>query len=104
MAVSIRELLQSKENKKANSELVLKDINRELIVALLAIPVYGKHARDEEILSIIINAGAPASDVRDKYLDAFRERYNQLLKDKKIKKTKNGVRDTDGFIVLVPKS
>lgn len=104
MSVSIRELLQSKENKKANSELVLKDINRDLIVALLAIPVYGKHARDEEILSIIINAGASANTSRNKYLEKFREHYNQLLKDKKIKKTKTGVRDTDGFIVLVPRS
>lgn len=104
MSVSIRELLQSKENKKANSELVLKDINRDLIVALLAIPVYGKHARDEEILSIIINAGASANTGRNKYLEKFREHYNQLLKEKKIKKTKTGVRDTDGFLVLVPRS
>lgn len=104
MSVSIRELLQSKENKKANSELVLKDINRDLIVALLAIPVYGKHARDEEILSIIINANASANSTRNKYLEKFREHYNQLLKDKKIKKTKTGVRDTDGFLVLVPRS
>lgn len=104
MSVSIRELLQSKENKKANNELVLKDINRDLIVALLAIPVYGKHARDEEILSIIINAGSSANTGRNKYLEKFREHYNQLLKEKKIKKTKTGVRDTDGFIVLVPRS
>lgn len=104
MSVSIRELLQSKENKKANNELVLKDINRDLIVALLAIPVYGKHARDEEILSIIINSGSSANTARNKYLEKFREHYNQLLKDKKIKKTKTGVRDTDGFIVLVPRS
>lgn len=104
MSVSIRELLQSKENKKANNELVLKDINRDLIVALLAIPVYGKHARDEEILSIIINAGSSANTSRNKYLEKFREHYNQLLKDKKIKKTKTGVRDTDGFLVLVPRS
>lgn len=104
MSVSIRELLQSKENKKANNELVLKDINRDLIVALLAIPVYGKNARDEEILSIIINAGSSASTSRNKYLEKFREHYNQLLKEKKIKKTKTGVRDTDGFLVLVPRS
>ena len=93
-------LLKKQEGKK--SKLVLKDVNRSLLISLLCLPVYGKEARDEEILSVIINAGAPV-DMADT-MKKIREHYNQLVKDKKVKKTKTGVRDTDGFLVLVPRS
>jgi len=93
-------MLQAKSEKKAHKHLVLKDVNRDLIIALLAIPVYGKEARDEEILSVIINAGvADVSDVMTK----IRTDYDKRVKAKEIKKTKDGVRDTDGFMVLVPR-
>lgn len=102
MAVDVRSMLLAKDEKRKNTRLVMKDVNRELIIALLAIPVYGKEARDEEILSVIINAGASESD---KLIDKIRDNYNQRLKNKEIKKTKNdGVRDTDGFMVLVPRA
>lgn len=96
----VRAMLQAKSDKKAQKHLVLKDVNRDLIIALFAIPVYGKETRDEEILSVIINAGsAEISDL----MGRIRADYDQRVKDKKIKKTKDGVRDTDGFMVLVPR-
>lgn len=100
MAVDVRAMLMAKSEGKKNTQVVMKDVNRDLIVALLAIPVYGKEARDEEILSVIINAGA--AEVSD-LIGKIRANYNQRVKEKKIKKTKEGVRDTDGFMVLVPR-
>ena len=101
MSVDVRAMLTAKSESKKNSRVVMKDVNRDLIVALLAIPVYGKEARDEEILSVIINAGA--AEVSD-LIGKIREDYNRRVKEKKIKKTKDGVRDTDGFMVLVPRA
>ena len=101
MAADVRAMLLAKSESKKSSQVVMKDVNRDLIVALLAIPVYGKEARDEEILSVIINAGA--AEVSD-LIGKIRADYNQRVKDKKIKKTKEGVRDTDGFMVLVPRA
>lgn len=101
MSVNVKALLTAKSENKAKSQLVMKDVNRDLIVALLAIPVYGKKARDEEILSVIINAGA--ADVSDIML-RIREEYDKKVKEKRVKKTKNGVVDTDGFMVLVPRT
>ncbi len=101
MSVNVKALLAAKFENKAKSQLVMKDVNRDLIVALLAIPVYGKEARDEEILSVIINAGA--ADVSDIML-RIREEYDKKVKEKRVKKTKNGVVDTDGFMVLVPRT
>ena len=101
MSVDVRSMLLAKNEKKHNDKLMLKNVNRSLIVALLAIPVYGKEARDEEIMSVIINAGHHSR--RDALMAKMRENYNQMLKDKKIKKVKGEVRNTDGFIVLVPR-
>lgn len=101
MSVNVKALLTAKSENKAKSQLVMKDVNRDLIVALLAIPVYGKEVRDEEILSVIINAGA--ADVSDIML-RIREEYDKKVKEKRVKKTKNGVVDTDGFMVLVPRT
>ena len=101
MSVNVKALLTAKSENKAKSQLVMKDVNRDLIIALLAIPVYGKEARDEEILSVIINAGA--ADVSDIML-RIREEYDKKVKEKRVKKTKNGVVDTDGFMVLVPRT
>jgi len=93
-------MLLEKQEKKTANKVVMKDVNRDLMIALLAIPVYGKEARDEEILSIIINANnAGENDI----LTRIRDRYNKMLSGKKIKKTKSGVRDTDGYMVLVPR-
>lgn len=97
----VRSLLLKKSEQKAAKKLVLKDVNRSLMVALLAIPTYGKEARDEEILSIIINAGK-VTDTTD-LMDRIRANYDKKVAEKKIKKTKDGVRDIDGFFVLVPR-
>lgn len=101
--MDVRALLMKKSEEKSNAgkRVVMKDVNRDLMVALLAIPVYGKEARDEEILSVIINAGGV--DVSDQ-IAKIRENYNKLVAEKKIKKTKaGGVRDLDGYMVLVPR-
>lgn len=87
-------------NKEAKSALV--DINHDLIVAITGIGLYGKEARDEEILSIILNAGTIQS--LDKMLQRVKENYNNLIKTKKLKKGKDGyMRDEDGFIRLTPR-
>lgn len=96
----IKSMILKKHENKAGKKLVLRDVNRGLITALLAIPIYGKDARDEEILSVIINAGASPSD---RLLANMKKRYDEMVKNKQLKKTKAGVRDLDGFIVLVPK-
>lgn len=102
MSVDVRALLLEKSEKKsAGKKVVLKDVNRALMVSLFAISVYGKEARDEEILSVIINAGADAGDVA---IRKIRDNYNKLVAEKKVKKTKTGVRDTDGFLILVPRA
>lgn len=103
MSVDVRALLMKKDEEKnrSNKRVVMKDVNRDLMVALLAIPVYGKEARDEEILSVIINAGV--HEVSDQ-IAKIRENYNKLVAEKKVKKTKaGGVRDLDGYMVLVPR-
>lgn len=100
MTVDIRSMLLKKQEGR-NTKLVLKDVNRGLLISLLCLPVYGKDARDEEILSMIINAGV-RSGMND-LMDRIRANYNKMLSEKKIKKTKTGVRDTDGFNVLVPR-
>ena len=96
-SVDIKAMLQKKQDKK-NSKLVMKDINRGLIIALTALPVYGKEVRDEEILSIIINGGVKSDCVYDQ----IRDNCNKRLQNKEIKKVKGEYRDADGFLVLVP--
>lgn len=102
MSVDIKSLIMKKnESKIKGSHLILKDVNRSLIVSLLAIPIYGKDVRDDEILSIIINAGTMNSQTT---MDKIREDFNRMVKEKKVKKGKDGViRDTNGYIVLKPK-
>lgn len=103
MSVDIKSLIMKKSDEKTKgSKLIMKDVNRDLIVALLAIPVYGKDARDEEILSIIINTGTTTTT--QSLLSQIQDNFNKKLKEKKIKKSKDGfIRDTDGFIVLKPR-
>ena len=99
-SVDIRAMIAKKqEDKLKSSKLVMKDVNRDLIVALLALPVYGKEARDDEILSIIINGGVESS-----YMDKIRAQFNTRLENHEIKKVKGEYRDSDGFMVLVPRA
>lgn len=97
--VDLKALIAKKqENRMKGSELVLKDINRELITALLALPVYGKDARDEDILTIIINGG-----IDTPLLKKWRDRVQGQIESGEIKKTKGEYRDNDGFMVLIPR-
>lgn len=98
-SADIKAMILKKQNHKDGKKTVLKDIHRDLIVALTALPIYGKEVRDEEILSIIINGG-----VRNSVYDRIVERFNTRLKNKEIKKVKGEYRDQNGFIVLVPHS
>ena len=98
--MDVKSLLLKKQE-KASKKLIMKDVNRPLIIALLSIPVYGKEVRDEEILSVIINAGT--NDFFTKKMSQIKDAYNTRLKNKELKKTKDGVVDSDGFMVLIPK-
>ena len=99
-SVNIRAMIAKKqEEKMKSSHLVMKDVNSDLIVALLALPVYGKEARDDEILTIIINGG-----VESTYLDKIRDNFNSRVEKHEIKKVKGEYRDADGFLVLVPRA
>lgn len=99
-SADIRAMISEKQKNKNSSgkKLVLKDIHRSLIVALTALPVYGKDVRDEDILTIIINGGVTST-----VLDRIKDHYNARLKSKEIKKVKGEVVDTDGYTVLVPR-
>ncbi|WP_300943832.1 hypothetical protein [uncultured Duncaniella sp.] len=100
MATDIRALIAKKqEGKLKDSRLVLKDVNRDLITALLALPVYGKEARDDEILTIIINGGIDTS-----YMDKIRDNFTGRLERHEVKKVKGEYRDSEGFLVLVPRT
>lgn len=92
---------KQEEKGKGKSRPVLVDVNQDLIVSLLALPLYGKAARDEEILSIIINAGTLGFESA---LEEIRKNFNEKVKNKEIKKAKDGTyRNKDGFIVLRPR-
>ena len=98
-SVNLQAMIAKKqESKLKSSKLVLKDVNRELITALLALPVYGKEARDEEIRTIIINGGVLSS-----YMDRIKSSFNKRLEAGEIKKSKGDYRDSDGFLVLIPR-
>lgn len=99
MSVDLKAMIAKKQNEKVKgSKLVMKDINRGLITALLALPVYGKEARDEEILTIIINGGVKSSG-----MEKIRENYQKKVDAGEVKKTKGEYRDSEGFLVLVPR-
>lgn len=91
-------IMKKQDDRMKKSKLTLTDVNRSLIIALTALPVYGKDVRDEEILTLIINGG-----VQSTYLDKMRESFQRRLEAKDIKKTKDGYRDSDGFLVLQPR-
>lgn len=101
--MDVKALIAQKQSKKENANLALNDINHDLIVSLFAISVYGKPARDEDVLSIII--GGPKgkfATIMDKIKDDYQERIKAA--GTKLKKQKNGMMiDQDGFIILQPR-
>lgn len=98
--VDILTLISQKQKKENAKKMVLEDVNQELIVSLLALPLYGKVANDEEILSVIINAGMSGlSEMRRQ----IKDRFDSQVKAKELKKSKDGFyRNKEGFIVLRP--
>lgn len=103
MNEQIRAILLKKQNQRDTraKRLLLQDVNRDLIVALLAIPVYGKDARDEDILSIIINPGSLGFQ---KVLEQIKSEFDSGVKAKELKKAKDGfIRNKEGFIRLTPR-
>ena len=95
----IKAAIMKKQKNKTSSGLMLSDVNRQLIIALTALPVYGKEVRDEEILSLIINGGKEEPT----YLDQMRDEFKRRVDNKEIKKVKGEYRDRDGFLVLEPR-
>lgn len=77
--------------------LALDDVNRDLIVSLFSVGVYGAEARDEEIHNIIIGGGVLVKDAGK----ILREEYDAIKNT--LKRGKDGMmRDKQGFIVLEP--
>lgn len=98
-SVDIRAAIMKKQNDKIKkTRVMLDDVNKELIIALTALPVYGKEVRDEEILTLIINGGVQSS-----YLERMKKRFKAELESGEVKKVKGEYRNKDGFIVLAPK-
>lgn len=58
---NVKDLI-AKRNKEISTNIELKDINKDLILSLFAVSLFGKDAHDEEILSIIL--GIPEEDVK----------------------------------------
>lgn len=92
-------LSKLKESKKQTKRLVLEDINRPLFVALFGISVYGKKARDEEIMELIVGQRTdPMVQIRENF------RAKQKQEGSTWKKEKDGsIRNERGFLVLQPK-
>lgn len=98
MGVNILAKLREKKQNDPK-RMVLEDINRPLFVALFGISVYGKSARDESIMELIVGQ---REDPMVKIRSAFQER--QKAEGATWKKQKDGtIIDAEGFMVLQPK-
>lgn len=98
MIIDIRARIREK-SQIPKTELTLDDVNKDLIMSLFAVDVYGAEARDEEILNIIIGGGQIIKDARA----IMRDDFIKISKNGKLKKGKDGMlRDKDGYIVLEP--
>lgn len=93
----IKALIQKRNSK--HGRLTIKDVNHDLLISLLATSIYGREARDEEILTAIINAGSPGAA----RLEAVRADVDVMTKGKKLKKTKMGWVDAKDHIFIIPK-
>lgn len=96
VAIDIRARLKQKAT-VPKTTLALDDVNRDLIVSLFSVGIYGAEARDEEIHNIIIGGGVLVKDAKK----IMREEFNAIKST--LKKGKDGVyHDKNGFIVLEP--
>ena len=92
-------LSKLKESKKQSKRLVLEDINRPLFTALFGVSVYGKKARDEEIMELIVGQRTdPMVQIRENFCAKMKAEGATW------KKEKDGtIRNERGFLVLQPK-
>lgn len=92
-------LTKLREKKASEKRLVLTDINRPLFTALFGVSIYGKAARDEDVMELIVGQ---RDDPMVKIRATFRAR--QKAEGAEWKKQKDGtIIDKNGFIVLQPK-
>lgn len=97
--MNLKELVEQKKNDKAlQGKLDLNDINRNLILSLFGISIYGKEAHDEEILQIII--GNEEDEIKKRMKTDFDQLKQQA--GSKLKKAKDGYLRYNGLIVLKP--
>lgn len=98
MSIDIRARIRKKST-LPKTTLTLEDVNRDMIVSLLSVDIYGAEAREEDILELIIGGGIvmDSADCRKK----MREDFEKIKKT--LKRGKDGLwHDKDGFIVLEP--
>lgn len=94
----MNKILAKLKETKSKKKLVIDDINRPIYLAIFGTSIYGKSARDEEVMEIIIGQ-------RDDPMVVMRQAYDDRVNEygSGIKKVNGVVRDPNGFIVLVPK-
>lgn len=96
MSIDIKARLKKKAS-VPRLTLALDDVNRDLIVSLFSVAIYGAEARDEEIHSIIIGGGELVKDTSKKLKEEF-DSIKSTLK----KKSDGQWYDKNGFIVVEP--
>lgn len=98
MSIDIRARIKKKAS-TPKTTLTLEDVNRDLIVSLFSVSVYGAEARDEEIHNIIIGGGVYVKDARQQ----IKKDFDAIKSSTKLTKGKDGYfRDPEGFIILEP--
>lgn len=96
MSIDIRARIRKKAT-TPKTALAMEDVNRDLIVSLFAVDIYGVEARDEEIHNIIIGGGYVRIDAAKQ----MRKDYEAIKST--LKRGKDGMmRNPDGYIVLEP--
>ena len=96
---AVMQKLKKKMAKDSSQHLILEDVNRPLYMALFGIGIYGKEARDEDIMELIIGGkNDPMYRIRRDF-----KRYQESMGSKLTKKKDGTILDPDGFMVLQPK-
>ena len=109
---NVKDLIAQKRNKEIATNIELKDINKDLILSLFAVSLFGKDAHDEEILTIIL--GLPEEGKKEEkkstkkepakknvvFQSSFAEKKKRLGKE--LKKGQNGYLVHGSKIVLEP--
>lgn len=97
--MNLKDLVEKKKSERSlQGKLDLNDINRDLIISLFSISIYGKEAHDDEILEIII--GNETNPFKKKMKENFDKRKQEA--GAKLKKAKDGYLRHNGLIILKP--